>query len=59
MVKRSLFILMFLASLCAVSCKTPTNAQKATKAAKERYKYIKHDCHCHSFVEPVQEEKNI
>lgn len=47
----------FLVSLS--SCNTTSQARKASKMAKKRYKYIQHDCNCHSFVYPMQEEKTI
>lgn len=44
-----LFLLLCIGGFC-VSCKPMSQAQKASKVAKKRYKYIKHDCNCHAYL---------
>ena len=51
--------LALVACLIGASCKTMTNAQRASKIAKKRYKYIKHDCNCHSFLYQVEDATNV
>lgn len=41
------------------SCKPMSNAQRATKIAKKRYKHIKHDCNCHSYLYKMEEHSEI
>ena len=45
--------------LFGVSCRTQTNAQRATKIAKKRYKHIKHDCNCHSYLYQPEDNSEI
>lgn len=54
-----LVLFVFLSLFLITSCHEMTNAQKASKIAKKRWKHIKHDCNCHSYVYPIQEEKEI
>lgn len=54
--KIALFILLSVILGGASSCRTQSNAQRATKIAKKRYRHIKHDCNCHSYVYPAQEK---
>ncbi len=50
MSKFRLIVIVFFALFIGTSCRELTNAQKASKIAKKRYKYIKHDCNCHSYL---------
>ncbi|MCQ2960520.1 MAG: hypothetical protein MJ198_10105 [Bacteroidales bacterium] len=53
-----IFLFLLLAAFCLESCKPMSNAQRATKIAKKRYKYIKHDCNCHASVYQLEEESS-
>lgn len=45
--------------VCGVSCKPLSNSQRASKIAKKRYKHIKHDCNCHSYIYQQEDGETI
>lgn len=52
-------VIVLVMNVVLASCKPMSNAQRATKIAKKRYKYIKHDCNCHSYLYQVEDTAKI
>lgn len=55
-IRLKIAVLVLLASFLGASCKPMSNAQRASKIAKKRYKHIKHDCNCHSYLYIPEED---
>lgn len=52
-----IFFLIVFSFGIVTSCRTQSNAQRATKTARKRWKHIKHDCNCHAYMYPIQEDE--